>query len=154
MAILIFDDFRKEYWFHVSNQNEIPIFGHAENAEIIISNCIFDKCSNPIRISNKINVPAKIRFINCTCNEWDSNADYAGFLLLQDYTSASAAEAEEANRFANLEITFENCYGPTAKIEGDAETLSNPANQVIYIWRDKGGKVAYDAAKFPKVNAF
>lgn len=134
--------------------NAISIFGHAENAEIVISNCIFDKCSNPIRISNKTNVPAKIRFINCICNEWDSNADYSGFLLLQDYTSASAAEAEEANRFANLEITFENCYGPTAKIEGDAETLSDPTNQIIYIWRDKGGKVAYDAAKFPKINAF
>lgn len=25
MAIKIFKDFRKEYWFHVSNQNEIPI---------------------------------------------------------------------------------------------------------------------------------
>ena len=32
MAIHIFDDFRKEYWFHVSNQNEIPIFGHAEKS--------------------------------------------------------------------------------------------------------------------------
>lgn len=32
MAIKIFDDFRKEYWFHVSNQNEIPIFGHAEKS--------------------------------------------------------------------------------------------------------------------------
>ena len=32
MAIQIFNDFRKEYWFHVSNQNEIPIFGHAEKS--------------------------------------------------------------------------------------------------------------------------
>ena len=32
MAINIFDDFRKEYWYHVSNQNEIPIFGHAEKS--------------------------------------------------------------------------------------------------------------------------
>ena len=32
MAVKIFDDFRKEYWFHVSNQNEIPIFGHAEKS--------------------------------------------------------------------------------------------------------------------------
>ncbi len=32
MAIQIFDDFRKEYWFHVSNQNEIPIFGHTEKS--------------------------------------------------------------------------------------------------------------------------
>lgn len=30
MAIQIFDDFRKEFWFHVSNQNELPIYGHAE----------------------------------------------------------------------------------------------------------------------------
>ncbi len=28
MAIKIFNDFRKEYWFHVSNQNEIPIIGN------------------------------------------------------------------------------------------------------------------------------
>ena len=32
MAIQIFDDFRKEYWFHVSNQNEIPIYGQAEKS--------------------------------------------------------------------------------------------------------------------------
>lgn len=32
MAIRIFENFRKEYWFHVSNQNEIPIFGHAEKS--------------------------------------------------------------------------------------------------------------------------
>ena len=32
MDIQIFDDFRKEYWFHVSNQNEIPIYGHAEKS--------------------------------------------------------------------------------------------------------------------------
>ena len=32
MDIHVFDDFRKEYWFHVSNQNEIPIFGHAEKS--------------------------------------------------------------------------------------------------------------------------
>ena len=32
MVIHVFDDFRKEYWFHVSNQNEIPIFGHAEKS--------------------------------------------------------------------------------------------------------------------------
>lgn len=135
--------------------NAISIFAHAENAEIVISNCKFDECSNPIRISNRTNVPAKIRFINCEASKWDSNSDYAGFILLQDYTSASAEEAETANRFANLEITFENCYGPGGvKIEGDAEALSNPEHQVIYIWRDRGGKLAYDASKFPKVNAF
>ena len=134
--------------------NAITIFGWQSNAEIVISNCVFDKCSNPIRLSNKTNVPAKVKFINCTCNEWDSNPDYAGFLLLQDYISSSAEEAETANRFANIEITFENCYGPTAKIEGNAETLSDPTNQVVYLWRDKGGKVAYDAAKFPKIIAY
>ena len=135
--------------------NAISIFAHAENAEIVISNCLFEKCSNPIRISNRTNVPAKIRFINCRCNSWDSNADYAGFVLFQDYTSSSAADAEAANRFANLEVTFENCYGPdNTKIVGDAETLSNPEHQVLYVYLDRGGKLAYDAARFPKVNAF
>lgn len=28
----LFDDYRKEYWFHVSNQNEIPIFGQVEKS--------------------------------------------------------------------------------------------------------------------------
>lgn len=32
MAIQIFNDFRKEFWYHVSNQNEIPIFGRAEKS--------------------------------------------------------------------------------------------------------------------------
>lgn len=32
MSDKVFDDFRKEYWFHVSNQNEIPILGHAEKS--------------------------------------------------------------------------------------------------------------------------
>lgn len=39
MAIQIFDDFRKEYWFHVSNQNEIPIYGQAEKS--IDSNLLY-----------------------------------------------------------------------------------------------------------------
>lgn len=40
MATQIFNDFRKEYWFHVSNQNEIPIFGHAEKS--IDSQLLYD----------------------------------------------------------------------------------------------------------------
>ena len=32
MAIQLFKDFRKEFWFHVSNQNEIPIFGQSEKS--------------------------------------------------------------------------------------------------------------------------
>lgn len=32
MAIQIFDDFRKEYWFHVSNQNEMMPFGQIKKS--------------------------------------------------------------------------------------------------------------------------
>lgn len=32
MARRVFRDFRSEYWFHVSNQNEIPIFGDVEKS--------------------------------------------------------------------------------------------------------------------------
>lgn len=32
MNTQIFNDYREEYWFHVSNQNEIPIFGHADRS--------------------------------------------------------------------------------------------------------------------------
>lgn len=40
MTKQIFKDFRNEYWFHVSNQNEIPIFGHAKRS--IDSNLLYD----------------------------------------------------------------------------------------------------------------
>lgn len=40
MAIQIFDDFRKEYWFHVSNQDETPIFGCAKRS--IDSNLLYN----------------------------------------------------------------------------------------------------------------
>ena len=134
--------------------NAISIFGHEVNAEIVISNCVFEDCSNPVRISNKTNVPAKIRFINCTVNKWETG-DYQGFVLLQDYTSTSTEEAETANRFANLEITFENCTAPGGvKIVGTDGELCTKENQIVYLYRDKGGLVAYDAAKFPKMSAF
>ena len=32
MSEKIFNDYRKEYWFHVSNQNEIPIYGQVEKS--------------------------------------------------------------------------------------------------------------------------
>ncbi|MBQ8132432.1 MAG: hypothetical protein IJ193_08075 [Bacilli bacterium] len=138
------------------SNNAITIFAHQKNAEIVISNCHFVDCSNPVRISNRENLPAKIKFINCVCDKWEEGSkQYAGFLLLQDYTSKTAEEAEAANRFANLEIVFENCYGPGGmKIEGTAENLVGGDNQVVYMYRDKGGIVAYDATKFPKITAY
>ena len=32
MAANIFEDYRREYWFHVSNQNEIPICGNVKKS--------------------------------------------------------------------------------------------------------------------------
>ena len=58
MATQIFDDFRKEYWFHVSNQNEIPIYGHAEKS--INSKLIYEIAKQMPGTDNDIETLKKI----------------------------------------------------------------------------------------------
>ncbi|MBR2247497.1 MAG: right-handed parallel beta-helix repeat-containing protein, partial [Bacilli bacterium] len=91
--------------------NAISIFRHQKNAEIVISNCVFVDCSNPIRLSNATNQPCKVKLINCEFRKWEEGK-YAGALLLQDYTSSSAEEAVTENRFHNIIVEFINCTKP------------------------------------------
>ena len=143
------------------SNNAILIFAHQANATITISNCHFADVSNCVRISNRLNVPAKIKFINCTCDAWESRPGYElypGFLILEDYTSKNETDFKEQNRFAKLDIEFINCYGPHGKLEGDASTLSVPGpEQAIYICVDNWNStvLTYEGNEqyFPKISA-
>lgn len=133
--------------------NAISIFRHQKNAEIVISNCVFVDCSNPIRLSNATNQPCKVKLINCEFRKWEEGK-YAGALLLQDYTSSSAEEAVTENRFHNIIIEFINCTKPDGeKITGTGEALCTP-EQIVYMCVDKSGLVAYDADRFPEMTAY
>ena len=137
------------------SNNAILIFAHQKDALITISNCYFKDVSNCVRLSNRLNVPAKVRFVNCTCDKWDTNPQWNGFLILEDYTSKTKEEYLEQKRFHNLDIQFVNCYGPFGKIEGTAEELfSNNENQVAYIYVDADLSFpVYNEAEFPKCSA-
>ena len=137
------------------SNNAILIFAHQKDALITISNCHFKDVSNCVRLSNRLNVPAKVRFVNCTCDKWDTRPQWNGFLILEDYTSKTKEEYLEQKRFHNLDIQFVNCYGPFGKIEGTAEELfSNNENQVAYIYVDADLSLpVYNEAEFPKCSA-
>lgn len=141
--------------------NAILIHSTQDNAEVIIRNVHFGKVSNAVRFSNMTNATGvKVLFENCTVDEWESG-EYAGFLLMQDFTSKDAAEAQSANRFGpdKFEITFKGCTGPNGAI-----MFANPADgaqplagsdQTYYEYYNKGFGTAeniqpdWDSASWP-----
>lgn len=136
-----------------TSNNGISIFNYAENANITFVNCHFGKVSNCFRISNRSNVPATFTFINCSCDQWDTS-EYRGMVCLQDYTSKTLEQTQETNRFAKLTLRFINCSGPDGKIiSKPAEEVcgSKDENQLLYIYNNKEGFLAYDANRYPKV---
>ena len=141
--------------------NAISIFNHTENAVITISNCHFSNVSNALRISNVNNVPCTINVINCVVDSWaDSSTGYSGFLICQDYSSASASDEVANNRFGSDKITvnFINCVGPNGKKFtefGDPEDFCGTANdnQLVYVWYDKSKAMQPygDGSAYPKI---
>lgn len=139
-------DFKSE----MSN-NAISVFAWQDNATITISNCHFASVSNAIRLSNRENKKAVINFINCTCDKWDTG-EYAGFIIMQDYTSKSLEEVLSNNQFGKLTLNFTNVYGPNnVKLLGSAEDLYN--NHQIYMYNDYEGVVSFDSERFPQITA-
>ena len=138
--------------------NAILIFGHQDDAVITISNCHFASVSNAVRISNRLNKRGTFNFINCTCDKWDVNPTWAGFVICQDYTSGSKEAEESNNLFApdKITINFINCYGPHGKIMADNPEdvcgTGNSDTQVLYVWNSYGETVGYDASRYPTVN--
>lgn len=88
------------------SNNGILIFNVQDDAVINIKNVHMKKCSNPIRFSNGLNAKnVTINIENMTVDEWDSSEAWRGLLILEDYTSANAAQAYERNLFAEDKVT-------------------------------------------------
>ena len=138
------------------SNNAILIFQHQDDAVITISNCHFADVSNAVRISNKLNKRATVNIINCTVDKWDARSEWAGFLIMQDYTSGSVEAEETNNLFApdKLTINFINVVGPDGKVikpTNLAEVCgTSDENQIIYVWNSKGGTIPYgDGSRYP-----
>lgn len=137
------------------SNNAILIFAHEAGAEITIRNCVFRSVSNALRISNRTNVPAVINIEDCICESWDKTPEYAGFLMFQDYTSATEEEAIEANRFHNLTVNIRNLIGPNGYIkpENVADVMpGGSGDQFCYIYNNNGGIIPYSEDRYPTFN--
>ena len=137
------------------SNNAINVFGMATGGVVTIANCHFKKVSNLLRLSNRTNTVWTVNIINCVCDEWDVG-DYGGAILLQDYTSKSAAEVEARNEFHNLTINIQNLTKPDGtKLEPcDLATIcgTKDANQIIYLYDSFHGVRAYDPDIYPTIN--
>lgn len=138
------------------SNNAILIFAHAKDAVINISNCHFADVSNALRLSNRLNVPATINIVNCTVDKWDSRDKWAGFLIMEDYTSNTAEDAIAAKRFTNLTINFVNVKGPGGKLikPDDVASICGTSNamQAIYVYHDADDEVKpYSSGLYPKM---
>ena len=138
------------------SNNAISIFETSDNATITIKNCTFDKVSNVIRLSNKTNATGvKVIIEGGKCSIWEQG-EYAGMIIMQDYTSTSAEEVTTNNLFSpeKLSIEINNFEGPNGMIE-PAEKLSDimcthDNAQIAYVYADKAGNLAYDSAIVPE----
>ena len=142
--------------------NGILIFGTADNAVVNIKNCHFAKASNIIRLSNRTNATGVIVNIeDCVIDQWEEAQDnYAGFLILEDYKSASEDEFLEINRFAPDKITI-NIKNLTYKGEKvmpekleECIATFNKDTQLIYMCIDKANYTLpeYTAEIYPTIN--
>lgn len=144
--------------FADASNNSILIFRTAANAVVTIKKCTFGNVSNAIRISNANNQSVTVNVIDCDIASVDSNLDYTGIVLCQDYTSKTVEEAEANNLFAPEKVKF-NFVNVT--VGGEKVVAGNPeeqfgsktAEQLLYVYRDADRSlVGYDATKFPAVS--
>lgn len=144
------------------SNNAILVFGTQDNAIITLNNCYFEKISNALRISNKMNAKGVVVNINnCTVDQWDTRVPWQGFLILEDYTSKSDEEALANNLFAPEKITinFNNLVYQGKKVmpEDVASVCgTKDENQVVYVCIDSASDgnyvVAYDKNRYPTIN--
>lgn len=144
--------------FADASNNSILIYRTAANALVTIKKCTFGNVSNAIRISNANNQSVTVNVIDCDIASVDSNLDYTGIVLCQDYTSKTVEEAEANNLFAPEKVKF-NFVNVT--VGGEKVVAGNPeeqfgsktAEQILYVYRDAAKSlVGYDATKFPAVS--
>lgn len=73
----------------VCSNNAICIYDAEDNARISICNNVFEYSGNAIRVGTKGDVKCEIIIKNNTYMKTDSNAEYAGLLLVQPYGAAT-----------------------------------------------------------------
>ena len=138
--------------------NSILIFRTAADAVVTIKKCTFGNVSNAIRISNADNHSVTVNVIDCDIASVDSNLDYTGIVLCQDYTSKTVEDAEANNLFApeKVKFNFVNVtIGGKKVVAGNPEEQfgSKTVEQILYVYRDADRSlVGYDATKFPAVS--
>ena len=144
--------------FADASNNSILVFRTAADAVITIKKCTFGNVSNAIRISNADNHSVTVNVIDCDIASVDSNLDYTGIVLCQDYTSKTVEEAEANNLFApeKVKFNFVNVtIGGKKVVAGNPEEQfgSKTPEQILYVYRDADRSlVGYDATKFPAVS--
>lgn len=135
--------------------NAINVYGMANNGVITISNCYFKDVKNILRLSNRANTSYTVNIVNCTCDKWDTT-EYGGMILLQDYTSTSAEEADANNQFANITINIQNLTKPDGNKLQAPDNLGSicatgDKNQIIYMFDDYRGITPY-GDKYPIIS--
>lgn len=151
---VLFDNCKFEGTF---TNNPIIVFGTADDAIINIQNCSFDKVSNILRLSNKANTKCVINISNCSVNQLETNPEYTGAILCQDYTSKKGEEVAN-NLFSPEKITinFKNfkVAGKELVMPTNVQDLFEGPDKMVYLYNNTEEVVPYEEGRFPKVNIF
>lgn len=135
--------------------NAMTVFGMAEGGVLNIENCTFDlaKTSEAVRISNKTNTKFTVNVKDCYYTyPSDAAGQWVGFFLFEDYTSATAEEANAAMQFKDLTVNVDNVTFEGAKVT-ELNLFTGARNQFACMCYDKlPGSVVTDATHFPTFN--
>lgn len=150
---VLFDNCKFEGTF---KNNPIIVFGTADDAIINIQNCSFDKVSNILRLSNKANTKCVVNISNCSVNQLDTNPEYTGAILCQDYTSKGEEVANNLFSPEKITINFKNfnVAGKELVMPTNVQDLFEGPDKMVYLYNDTEEVVPYEEGRFPKVNIF
>lgn len=150
---VLFDNCKFEGTF---TNNPIIVFGTADDAIINIQNCSFDKVSNILRLSNKAKTKCVVNISNCSVNQLDTNPEYTGAILCQDYTSKGEEVANNLFSPEKITINFKNfnVAGKELVMPTNVQDLFEGPDKMVYLYNDTEEVVPYEEGRFPKVNIF
>lgn len=150
---VLFDNCKFEGTF---TNNPIIVFGTADDAIINIQNCSFDKVSNILRLSNKANTKCVVNISNCSVNQLETNPEYTGAILCQDYTSKGEEAANNLFSPEKITINFKNfkVAGKELVMPTNVQDLFEGPDKMVYLYNNTEEVVPYEEGRFPKVNIF
>ena len=150
---VLFDNCKFEGTF---TNNPIMVFGTADDAIINIQNCSFDKVSNILRLSNKANTKCVVNISNCSVNQLETNPEYTGAILCQDYTSKGEEVANNLFSPEKITINFKNfkVAGKELVMPTNVQDLFEGPDKMVYLYNNTEEVVSYEEGRFPKVNIF